>query len=491
MNGFPDSVVDDDGNVHHLVGEPLGRGGQGVVLRTSNPHIAVKLIGNAPVVQREPKPRNAGNAAARLWTGLTQATAPELTHDKSRHEALRRRIEDVRLLPLPDLHVAQPLSMLRGHVGYTMNLLTGMVPIRSLIADPRAKSLSAFYKDTGGVRRRLDLLAKTASLLSRLHAVPLVYADISPNNVFISEALDASEVWLIDLDNLDYLSSEAPGIYTPGFGAPEVASGHAGVTTLSDSYSFAILAFYVLAQTHPFLGKFVDEAGWDADEDREQLAYQGQAPWIDDPDDDSNGSESGIPRQIVLSRRLRMAFQRTFGPGRIHRTERPSTAEWAEVLRETADRMVTCPGCGSSFDVTMQVCGFCPAKRRPAFIHMQINRWDPEAGEQESEAVGVEPVWNKMLDLAGDTVVHRHVVRPTIASADDLPVMTVRRAERGVSIEPMAGAEIHAVVDGQLHEIDRPRTLPLPSEGHEIYLHFGPLDMPHRIAALRYYPGDK
>ena len=45
--------------------------------------------------------------------------------------------------------------------------------------------------------------------------MPLVYADVSPNNVFISETAEASEVWLIDLDNLDYLSANAPGIRRP------------------------------------------------------------------------------------------------------------------------------------------------------------------------------------------------------------------------------------------------------------------------------------
>ena len=45
MSDFPSTVVDDDGNVHHLLKQPLGRGGQGVVLRTRSPHIAVKLIG--------------------------------------------------------------------------------------------------------------------------------------------------------------------------------------------------------------------------------------------------------------------------------------------------------------------------------------------------------------------------------------------------------------------------------------------------------------
>ena len=296
MSDFPSTVVDDDGNVHHLLKQPLGRGGQGVVLRTRSPHIAVKLIGAVEDAPAAPEARS----AQKLWGQLTKAPGIALSPDAQKHSALRRRLEDVRALPLPGLHLAQPLSMLRDHVGYTMRLLTGMVPMRTLIAEPGTAKLGEFYQSSGGLGRRLELLANTAGLLARLHAVPLVYADVSPNNVFISETAEASEVWLIDLDNLDYLSANAPGIFTPGFGAPELVTGRAGVSTLSDSYSFAILAFWVLTQQHPFLGDYVDEGGWDddGDEDREQLAFRGELPWIEDAADDSNRASKGIARHL-------------------------------------------------------------------------------------------------------------------------------------------------------------------------------------------------
>ena len=489
VNDFPTSVVDDDGNVHHLLKTPLGRGGQGVVLRTRSPHIAVKLIGALPDPAADAPKQPPGGSAVKLWNQLTSGAAIELTPNMQKREALRRRLEDVRLLPLPDLHLAQPLSMLRDHVGYTMRLLTGMVPIRSLIAEPGADSLAGFFQETGGVRRRLDVLAKTASLLARLHAVPLVYADISPNNVFVSESNDASEVWFIDLDNLDYLSPNAPGIFTPGFGAPEVASGRAGVTTLSDSFSFSILASYVLAQTHPFLGDFVEEGGWDDDEDREQLAFHGQVPWIEDPDDASNRSARGIPRELVLSKPLRELFQRTFGPGRIHRDLRPGMAEWADVLRRAADRVVSCSGCGSTFDVTAGTCHFCTGNLRPAFIHMQVNRWDPEIDDAGGSAVSSRPVWHKMLDVVQGSVIHRHVVEPTLADAEDQPVLRVRAVPRGIAVEPLSSYEIHVALAGKLQRLERETRLPLPAPGSEAYLHYGPMDRPHRMAALRYYAG--
>lgn len=486
MSEFPTTVVDEDGNVHHLLPQPLGRGGQGVVLRTRSPHIAVKLIGavlEPPQDKSEPR-----GSAQKLWDRMTSTSGFVPGHEVKKQQSLRQRLENVRMLPLPRLHLAQPLSMLRNHVGYTMRLLTGMVPIRNLIAPPGTTSLAEFYQNGGGLRRRLEILAKAASLFARLHALPLVYADISPNNVFISETVDASEVWLIDLDNLDYVSTNAPGIYTPGFGAPEIVTGRAGMTTLSDAFSFAVLAFYVLTQVHPFLGDYVEEGGWDADEDREQLAFRGEVPWIEDPHDDSNHTRQGIPRHLVLSNPVRELFERTFGPGRKDRTARPSLSEWVDVLRQAADRTLSCKKCQSTFDVTAGTCPFCTANIRPPFIHMQINRWDPDLDDLSASAVSTRPIWHKMLDGTQWHVVRRHVVEPILAHSDDEPVLGVRVMPNGIAIERLANLEVYAVVDNQLHRIDSDVRLRLPTAGKEAYLHFGDMKRPHRMAALRYYP---
>jgi DNA-binding helix-hairpin-helix protein with protein kinase domain len=470
MSEFPSEVRDADGNIHYLQAKPLGQGGQGVVLRTRSAHIAVKLI------------------------GAMQIGAPNQAPDPKMQEALRRRIEDVRILPVSGLNLAQPISMLMDHVGYTMRLLNGMVPMRSLIADPGEKMAGAFYQRTGGVGRRIKLLANTATLLARLHAVPLVYADISPNNVFISETSDANEVWLIDLDNLDYQCLNAPSVYTPSFGAPEVVTGKAGVSTLSDCYSFAVLAFYVLAQVHPFIGDYVENGDWgdDDDVDREQLAFQGDVPWIEDPDDNSNWTKNGIPRQIVLSAPVRDLFERSFGEGRKDRTRRPNMTEWAEVLCRAADRIVSCKDCGSTFDVTSANCPFCASNSCPTFIHMQVNRWDPDIDDSDGSTVSTRPTWHKIIDVTHDSVVEisRHVVEPVLAGSDDSAVMRIGVLRSGITVEQLAGHEIHIVRDGRLVKITGKTKLPMPIHGHEVYLHFGKLNQPHRMAVLRYHESE-
>src|SRR5262249_30001173 len=163
-------------------------------------------------------------------------------------------------------------------------LLTGMVPIKDLVAPPDT-SLVGFYRDTGGLRRRLRLLARAAEILTRLHAVPVAYGDVSDANVFVSAGAEDEEVWLIDAANLRFVSSPGAAVHTARFGSPEVVREESGNTTLSDAYAFALLAFLVLAQQHPFHGDYVEQGGWADDVDREAQANRGELPWIDDPAD--------------------------------------------------------------------------------------------------------------------------------------------------------------------------------------------------------------
>ena len=456
---IPASVMDEEGNIHMLLPEPLGQGGQGVVLRTRSPGVAVKLVDLA--------------SGAR---------------DAARQARLRQRLENLRLLPLPEWQLAVPLAMLKDRPGYTMRLLQGMVPIRSLIAPLGTPGTGAFYAAGGGLRRRLTVLARLAELLSRLHAVPLVYGDVSPNNVFVSESLDASELWLIDVDNLAY-RSDAAGVFTPGFGAPELVTRQGGPSTLSDAYAFALLAYNVLAQTHPFIGAFVEDGGWDDDgEEREVLADQGKLPWIEDPDDTSNARVHGFPGHLVLTADLRKLFERTFGPGRAERSARPSMAEWAEWLQRAAAYTVRCAKCGSTFYVSARHCPFCAASPEPQFIHMQVHRWEPTVDEDPgATSIASKPVWHKIVDL--EAQVHRHVTEPVLAGADDPAVLSVRVVASGVAVAPLDGYRVHVARGGTLRRIERETIFPLPVPGRELCLHFGDADKPHRMAMLRWYGG--
>lgn len=365
-------VVDEYGNEFQLEGTELARGGQGVVLRTTEGDLAVKQptdeFGDV---------KNAEGAAVKF----------------------RQLIGRIRSLPLPDdCHIALPVSALKDEPGYVMRLLADMLPYSyftkvaeeeeakewceahpdvSMPDDPDTRCRLVHFLVSGSFRARYRALSKCAAELARLHAAGIVYGDVAPGNVFMKP--NQSEVWLIDPDNLR-LEKEggAKPLHTPGYGAPEVTQGLYGGTSSSDAWAFAVMAFESLYLQHPFVGEAAlsDEEAWDAadsdfgDEDGETRAKNGLFPYVDDPDDDSNRAYGGLPREVFSTELLRKLFYRTFGPGRLDPFVRVTAAIWAETFAREYDRTLICPKCGMTYDMNFEQCPVCDAPV-PAFAALR------------------------------------------------------------------------------------------------------------------------
>lgn len=333
-------VKDEGGRQHVLTGE-LGSGGQGAVYLTADDRYVVKVLrlGNADTRER--------------WT---------------------HRLSSVLTLPLEDLRVTRPIRLLaRPHVGYVMERIPGAQPLSTLSSIPHGTPSPAdWYRETGGLRRRLTVLARTAAVLGRLHARGMVYGDPSPANVLFDED---SNVHLIDADNLRYASRPSPErVLTPWFAAPEVYAGRSGVNTLTDAFAFAAMAFQTLTLVHPLLGDQVSEASAEAEEE----ALRGEWPWVDHPDDDRNRAHRGLPRHVVLTPRLRTLAQLTFGAGLLDATRRPGLASWEEALWEAVDRLLHCPACEQEADHTLTQCPWCEAAA-PSYVQVQAHVADAES----------------------------------------------------------------------------------------------------------------
>jgi DNA-binding helix-hairpin-helix protein with protein kinase domain len=353
----------------YTVGAQLGRGGQGTVFSIEDgDRLAVK----------------------------------ELFATQGTREQLQERLATVRRLPVKDMTLARPLELLRApHVGYLMEVLTGMVPLGSLIS-PQGKvsSRTSWYLRTGGLRRRLRLLAKTADILAELHGKGLIYLDPSPGNIFISEDKNEEQVYLIDTDNLRVVSTPGKTLVTPYYGAPELLAQTLGPTSLSDAYAFATLAFQTLAIVHPLIGDMVQYGDAELEED----ALNGKLPWIEHPTDDSNRATDGVPRQIILSKELRRNFEQMFGAGLLDPQQRPSMAQWAECLHRAADRTLLCPQCQGSYYDPEKACPWCEATR-PRYLLVGAQLWDPErvsyspTGEEKVEPGVLQNVEGKPIVL--------------------------------------------------------------------------------------------
>ena len=238
----------------------LGQGGQGMVCRSSDRNLAVKFLTNNGKV---------------------------VINDKI-YESFKEKVYDISIMRLDeDIHVCKPEVMLeKPFCGYVMLLLNGLEPIKNLIYTPSTDNISMqqFLSETGGLKKRLEVLLELSRTLARLHSKGIVYCDISPNNVFFAKGNNFSNVWLIDCDNLKFTNESKKGIFTPGYGAPEILNKITDNTIFSDCYSFAVLAFRVLTALNPFEISYNDDTssgGWDATTSNENDDYlQNVGTWI-------------------------------------------------------------------------------------------------------------------------------------------------------------------------------------------------------------------
>jgi eukaryotic-like serine/threonine-protein kinase len=330
-------VEDELGREYRLTGKTWS-GGQGKVCVDESGHFIIKLTNHVDAVSRE---------------------------------RIRKQIRLIRQLPLAGLPITQPLALLRPpYVGYVMEYLTEMEPIASLIYPPKGCiDVVAWYNETGGLRRRLEILMKLANILRKIHGKALVYGDISPSNVFLSSSSKHSEVYLIDVDNISYQTNTPNSyIHTPLFGAPEVVLHQFGVDTISDAYSFAVVAFLTLSLGHPLLGDTVIDNG----PELEHQALIGKLPWIYHPSDDSNRSTYVLPKEYVMSKKLFDLFQATFGAGLLDRKRRPGMSAWEETLSKALQFVLTCPKCKGSFFKDWATCPWCGLER-PAYLSATVD----------------------------------------------------------------------------------------------------------------------
>ncbi|WP_458400438.1 protein kinase domain-containing protein [Mailhella sp.] len=381
--------VDEYHNVHFQE-QILGQGGQGIVYKTQDPDIALKVS-----VDASGEPLKASSAI--------------------QEQAVRFR--HFRRLPLPEkLNIAAPLALLEGEAGYVMQLLNELVPLHELFpsaqdgptfipawlkgADNRLAHHLLHFVKTGGLRRRMLLLFHCSSLLARLHGQGMLYGDLSLNNIFISNDSAQDVVWLIDADNIRFdRENSRSKVWTPWYGAPELIQDIGGNSCSSDCYSFAIVAFQVLSFIHPFRdGELMEDDDWEEKDENismEDKAMAGLIPWVDDADDESNRCPHGIPRALILTKRLKELFEATLGPGRTDRERRPSIWHWPQAFAQAADTLLGCPVCGMQHypDSIMFKKGLCPYCGTPEPRYLQFETFAVDTEEDTS------PRWTFLREL--------------------------------------------------------------------------------------------
>jgi len=359
--------IDEFKNIHYIDKE-LGRGGQGVVYTTKDADTVIKI-------------------ALKDEKSITNKN-----EIKKFHQVIKRLI----FKPLPnDINIATPLAVLDNEAGYVMNLLNGMKPFSTLFPsevskdeaekidipsfleglnqkDKRSAFYFAYYLKTGGLRKRLYTLSRLAITLYRLHLRGLIYFDISHNNIFINND-EIPLVYLIDADNIEYESINKNVVYTPNFEVPEVVKGEPN-SLYSDIYAFGILSYLTLTTNHPFEGIGLDESDWDSEDNAKKEKWE--LPWVEDSNDDSNKSKSGLKGTLTITEELSYLFHKLFEEGKGNKYKRPTLPLWIESLEKSASKTLLCSNCQMSYfyDITFldkekktvtDKCPYCKIQKKP------------------------------------------------------------------------------------------------------------------------------
>lgn len=448
-------LEDEQGRRYKLRPEPIGVGGQGSVYVSDDGKYVVKIL------------KSKASAYQRLTTKLRR----------------------VKRLPIEDLPIAKPISMLRKpRAGYVMEFFAEMISLKQMMIAKKGVDHVEHYIATGGLVRRLELLGRLARVFALLHSRSIAYSDLSPNNLFISEDSDFNEVRLIDADNLIISSQAGEAVYTPGYGAPEIVTRTSLPSTLSDAFSFAVVAFEILTLNHPFKGDMVI----DGEPELEEAAYRGELPWINNFQDDSNQCSSGIPTQLVASPKMWQAFKNTFQEGVLDTRSRTTMNKWVEILDSAADNVIFCPSCKSTFYRNEDQCPWCDESKRPNCVIGSIHRFDPSLIEAcksidgESNKLDEAKFWNRLIRIGTLTIQEslQRIIERRLAYIDSSPsayehVVEIDLLPEHIRVVPNEDNEIWvSTSDFERYQKVEPVGIRL-KPGH--VLHFGEKSKPHTM----------
>ena len=457
------TVLDQHGQSYELTGR-IGEGGQGMVCTTNYPNVLIKVARATTEEKRA------------SWASKIRA----LMHQ-----------------PLEGLPIAHPQALItQPQPGYVMELMDGLAPMTDLMQVATDALMSdeglSGYVRTGGLLRRLKMLARLARVLADLHGRGLAYGDLSPANVFVSQSLEYAEVWLIDADNIACQSRDGQqGVFTPDYGAPEILRGESGINTLTDSWSYAVMAYRVLTLAHPFKGDDVLEG----EPEREEAALRGELPWVDHPVDRSNALSIGLPRELTLNAPLRALFERCFNAGLNNPCERPSLSEWADAFESATGHCDQCESCGSTFFYTSRhICPFCDHTHGSnrtillqEYCYMPPDLLREGLPEDVPESLIRKECWTrtgKAMVLSMSPAELKTLPLGTSLYADARPLCTVELAKDGLWIEPLAGTQVslqRASDDKVVPVVRRQRLKSESRSGVSFWLHLGAVEEEHVV----------
>lgn len=359
-------------------------------------------------------------------------------------EAMRSTINYLINLGLSTKRFAVPLrEIVSPACGYIAEFASGMMPLSNLRWTEDKGPLADWYIQMGGTQKRYAILSNLAYILRSLHSQGLTYCDLSPNNVFVSSNSESNVVFLIDMDNVRHKTGIAKNIYTPFYGAPEVITFKAANTPMSDSFSFAVIAYELLTMSHPLIGDYVS----DGESELEDKAQRGEIPWINDSNDSINACSTGLGASTFITPMLMTLFHRMFEEGLNDPDKRPDMYEWYEALSKSSNNLLKCPHCKVYYPyATRHCCTLCGCEPEK-IAHVSMKSWDAtgETGSDGKDRYGVyEKVWEDIVidENSPKTINSEHFLCSRTEIPErmlDIEISGVRDGKILVNMKPVNG----------------------------------------------------
>lgn len=348
-------ILDKKSNIYtYNANDRLGEGAQGAVYRTDDGDVAIKIDNSED--SKEKFNEKMQRLIYKPLPNYLNIVKPLVLLDK---EIKQDNIEsEIKGYVMRLLDNYEPLNNITGSGAKIDNFTESNMPefLQNIFKENKILACKiAHYCHSGGLRKRLYILRQVAYILSGLHLNGMVYCDLSPNNIFISDD-ENSLVNLIDADNIEYADSIKSAIYTPNYEVPEIDRGSKN-SFYSDIYAFATLSFYLLTMIYPFK----ELESWDSE--ATESKHKWENPWIEDSLDSSCATNEGL-RGELSTKPLEHLFRQTFEEGKLNPYKRPIMPLWIKQIENALNDTLKCPKCKMSYyDSYFESCPYCDAKK--------------------------------------------------------------------------------------------------------------------------------